>query len=813
MSIQSEIDRIEQNIANTYTALSELGADMPTQQNSDNLPGTAESVKAVLYTAQTLTEEQKAQARSNIGAGQPVLEVTITQNEDGSYASSHTRKQIFDAFRAGRLPVASVGTEIYRLAVTAVGIARFVSFVGNIKKELLINISGTVSITESEIALMSDIPDVNNVSMKPFYLILGDPAEAGDGLPVLGGYEGELTDADGTHYEGVESAMAAMEAAYTAGKAVFVMSSNPAEGIPAPFPLESLDEGFAIFAVNQWNFRLEVIVQDGMGYLSDMEFLTPEDVPQTLPNPFALTFTGAVTGSYDGSDAKTVNIPKVPVSLKNPYALTINGTSYDGSAAVNLTIEGGSGEAIPDYVRTEAERVAAVVQSHQNENTFTAILSSDYHIPAPSHTYYEQILASITHAGQAMSILREQIHRDFDAMLGDTPWDAGETREETMTNFRLVHSLISEQGGIDEVEGVGNHDHLHSNATPFTDAQIYPNIGIYNKGWVRDPVNRVGGYCYKDYEEYKLRVILLNTSETDDGSFFLSAQQITWLGSALAVQGENGWSTLILSHHPLDWGGSNTAVMQTIKAATGILANLHGHVHTYTQGVITGTSIPRLAIPNVCFYRNNEYGQNGGPENAEGIEFGTTVTYNKTANSAEDTAFCVMTLDREAGKLYLDHYGAGIDREQDVGNWKVSGYTNLVPTSQAADSTEPYNGAGYKNGVYLSSSGGDSSDTDTVATGYIPYTWLAGNVLYVKGADVTSTSHVRIYGYTAKGAAPSSSAMCSGPTLATYFTVETLGDNYYKLTTLNNVGQIAYLRLSLVGTGENLIVTVNEPIE
>ena len=33
------------------------------------------------------------------------------------------------------------------------------------------------------------------------------------------------------------------------------------------------------------------------------------DIPAALPNPNALTFTGAVTGSYDGSAAKTVNIP------------------------------------------------------------------------------------------------------------------------------------------------------------------------------------------------------------------------------------------------------------------------------------------------------------------------------------------------------------------------------------------------------------------------------------------------------------------------------------------------------------------------
>ena len=33
------------------------------------------------------------------------------------------------------------------------------------------------------------------------------------------------------------------------------------------------------------------------------------DIPKTLPNPNAITFTGAVTGSYDGSAPLSVNIP------------------------------------------------------------------------------------------------------------------------------------------------------------------------------------------------------------------------------------------------------------------------------------------------------------------------------------------------------------------------------------------------------------------------------------------------------------------------------------------------------------------------
>lgn len=45
MSVQTQIDRINQNVANTYAVLSALGATLPAEQNSDNLMSTAGTVK------------------------------------------------------------------------------------------------------------------------------------------------------------------------------------------------------------------------------------------------------------------------------------------------------------------------------------------------------------------------------------------------------------------------------------------------------------------------------------------------------------------------------------------------------------------------------------------------------------------------------------------------------------------------------------------------------------------------------------------------------------------------------------------------
>lgn len=492
-----------------------------------------------------------------------------------------------------------------------------------------------------------------------------------------------------------------------------------------------------------------------------------------------------------------------------------------------------SGDNVPDYVRTEAERVAAVVQERQNENTITAILSSDYHLPNPSHTWYKQILEGITHAGQAMGILRNQVNIDFEAKLGDLIYDLNETQEEALASFRMVHSLTADSGA-DRFEANGNHDHLQSNATPFTHAQVYANNGIYNKGCVRDTENRVGGYCYRDYEEFKLRVVLLNTSEATDGSFALSSAQLAWLDTAFDVPVEEGWGILILSHHPLDWGGSNTAVMKKIKAASGIIANLHGHVHTYTQDVITGTDIPRLAIPNACFYRNNEYGQNAGAENSEGIEFGTTTTYNKTAGTANDTAFCVLTLDRDAGMLYLDKYGAGIDREAVVRTWAKKA-SNLVESAVEMDSTAIYNGGkGYKDRYYLTgeTSNFENGDNNTFVTGFMPYTVETSGVpgtIYIKGAEWTANSHCRMFFFDEnKGAIVGPQISGSGTgnaSIDTHYTRE-VENGVTKLTPIANssgnwvaiskaasITNARFFRLSLEGTGANLFVTINEPIE
>ncbi len=325
------------------------------------------------------------------------------------------------------------------------------------------------------------------------------------------------------------------------------------------------------------------------------------------------------------------------------------------------TVVGSAGA--PDYVVAEANRVAAAAQNRQNGSTVTFLACSDPHYSV-SHPHETQIADSISHCAQAMSIIKSRIHVDFAAVLGDLVWDGGESNQAARDAMAFVNSALSECcTGIPNFRARGNHDCLANGNAVLTDGEIFGRIGIYNDGAVFDPENRTGGYCYRDFPQHKLRVLLLNTCEVSDGGFALSSRQLDWLADALDLTGlGDGWHSLVLSHHPLDWYGSGHAGVQVLKNAQNVLCCVHGHVHNFKVDTVAGTQIPRIAVPNICFYRSNEYGTNQGPENSEGIEFGEAQTYGKTANTAGDTAFCVITLDLEAGKVYADHYGAGYSR-------------------------------------------------------------------------------------------------------------------------------------------------------
>lgn len=450
---------------------------------------------------------------------------------------------------------------------------------------------------------------------------------------------------------------------------------------------------------------------------------------------------------------------------------------------------------IPDYIKAAALEVAKKVRAVQTEESITFIAMSDSHQLDTS----ADIVAGNKHAGMAAKALAYIMPNiDFACFLGDyTAGSNTTTIEEGKRHFAEINDNIDEAfSGIPQFRTVGNHDDLHysqaQNGSKLTQAELYQYIGIYNDGAAVDPNNPQGGYCYRDFTDKKLRVICLNTSDNLNAGAITDAQLKWFAQTALDFSGKTApsdWSFVVIGHHPADWVITPAAVLKAYvggetftsgswsknfsgaNSAT-FLGNFHGHIHNFKTGKLhyrSNTSTTpittsefnavRVGIPNACFLRNNEYGQNSGAE-VDDIEYGD-VTYNKTAGTAQDTAFCVIVIDRSSKVIHAFCYGAGIDREISY-DFTLASYsvTNTLSNVTSSNSTPSVTeGSSYY--AELTAEDGYAIDSVTVTMGGLDITATAygngvvsigavtGNIVITATAAkvIVSTDLIAEYGY------------------------------------------------------------------
>lgn len=432
---------------------------------------------------------------------------------------------------------------------------------------------------------------------------------------------------------------------------------------------------------------------------------------------------------------------------------------------------------VPEYVRAEAERVAATVKALQNENTLSFIAMSDTHVGSEA-----QSRASVLHAAQGAKIISDLIPIDFTAVLGDVVTGAAaDSIAEHLDNH--MYALRTTAIADPFARLGGNHDANIYNADCYQTAEdVYRYTGRFSRG-VKPTTEQERGYCYFDLADKKLRVICLNTADLKDipaiGSngnagnqdgHHISAAQFSWLVSVLDMTGKSGWRVIVLSHHPLHWygsmpnvlaildayvagtSGSITADNQTIsysfsgKNTAELVSAFHGHTHNLIHGKAGSANIVRMGTPNACYSRNNEYGSTAYGEDFR-AKYGETTTYSKTANSAKDTAFCVYTIDFADEIVYATCYGAGYDRTmsyKDITLYTVTNNLSQVNTSNQAASVE--GGAAYT--ATLTAVDGYTIDTVTVTMGGVDITAsvYSGGVITipeVTGNIIISASVIR----------------------------------------------------------------------
>lgn len=146
--------------------------------------------------------------------------------------------------------------------------------------------------------------------------------------------------------------------------------------------------------------------------------------------------------------------------------------------------------------------------------------------------------------------------------------------------------------------------------------------------------------------------------------------------------------------------------------------------------------------------------------------------------------------------------------------WK-SGYTNLVPKSIDTDGTI-LNGTGYANGYRVRSSGALGEISGAVATGYIPVS--PGDVIRFSGVTF---NNAQVYecilfageGFSVLGSFTTQPARYGFFEQSKLYDIDVTESNGVYSYTVPNYSGIKWFRMSAAGSGENMIVTVNEEID
>lgn len=388
------------------------------------------------------------------------------------------------------------------------------------------------------------------------------------------------------------------------------------------------------------------------------------------------------------------------------------------SRTVKVIGDGGGGESAPavmpeqltaseypDYIQPEVIDIVRRVNAVRKDSSIVFVAMADSHYVADQklNFYDAETNASTVQANQAAKVLSYLIQPDFFAHLGDVSCGHDSTTPDMLKSQieGFIDYFREARSDLPVFVAIGNHDtgiYYHDEQT---DGGIHTMTGEYlyqtftSHSASADTVfggEENGGYCYRDFTDKKLRVILLNTSEKlvaeqkDQATY--GAQRV-WLANALldlnAKADAVDWGFVVLSHYPADYGntkslsdllcayvkgtshtitdtadGTNQTVNFSGKNGAKFIAQFHGHIHNFLSDKLYSGGAQydghRICIPNGQYNRENTYGTVGG------VNFAEDQAYLKTANTADGTSFVVNVINPTEEKIYSFCYGAGYDR-------------------------------------------------------------------------------------------------------------------------------------------------------
>lgn len=361
------------------------------------------------------------------------------------------------------------------------------------------------------------------------------------------------------------------------------------------------------------------------------------------------------------------------------------------------------------YVDAEADRVAEKVRQVQTGDSITFVAVSDMHYSVDDVT----VRNALADMRDGIKAIASQTKLDFYASFGDVIYRLSSDGDYDKGNAEMIGitKLLNDAFGITpQIRMVGNHDpNAEGDSGYFSVDHLNAFTGAYSNMLTKAEGLRKHGYGYHDFDVQKVRVIVLNTSyyyETPvQGQtqylfgYDQGYQLCQWLD--LSDKGDAAdWQIVVMSHIALDsttkssqigkysailnayiagssWSGGDYSYNFAGKNSAHLVLYINGHYHAYkVKNMLnvdsSGDVLNTLPMANL-------YIVNALPGREEVSLFDTT--YTKTANTAESTAFQIVTLDPVSKTVYAHHYGAGIDI--------IMHYNPTTATSMATNLTDP----------------------------------------------------------------------------------------------------------------------------
>lgn len=485
----------------------------------------------------------------------------------------------------------------------------------------------------------------------------------------------------------------------------------------------------------------------------------------------------------------------------------------------------------PDYVTTGADSAVSRVIAAQGKRTFTFAAISDMHYGNGSYT------AGVRHACQAMKYIDQRVKLDAVAVLGDyTDGYPASELSNAIGDFKDVNAVLNDLRFSPNLRLQGNHDYYAGN---------FPTTHRFIQAYSDDVVwgDKLAGYYYKDFQDYKLRIICVNTEEEGNTYLSVSTAQYNWFVGALDLSAKEDaadWQILVLSHRPLDWyvpedknyvfayvldayrkgtSGTQGGISYDFtggKNAATLIGNIHGHIHNLLTDYLhfgninsgNKSGVLRMCTPEACYGRENQY--SGGWEE--------DTAYPKTKDTVSDTSFCVYCIDLDSKTIKAICYGAGYDRAESYDGSQSGGeteaYTNLISKALDTDGVTILNGVGYKENARLSWSGSFKDNSGSCVTGYMPIptsgtlTIRLKNITFDSGSEYTGA----FYFHSAVGGTYTDNVTVGSSDFTNYYSpVYDSAGNLTQITTENTKGW-THLVVSAKVIDATSVITVNEEI-